>query len=232
MFRTLLILALLAFYIPLGGIVACPVARITRSARILYAMGGFAIRVGLRIAGVRILVEGLQNAPRPGNLVVMVNHASHMDGPVVYVALGIDFRALAKKEIFHVPFLGCAMRLAGMIEVDRGHSVRTAKKGIARAADALRSGASFLVFPEGTRTRTGDLGPFKRGAFSAAIQAGSQILPVIVEGTRIVMPRGAFRIRPATLRVRVLDPVDAGMYSSEDRDRLVAEVRGRMAAAL
>ena len=101
-----------------------------------------------------------------------------------------------------------------------------------RTADSLRAGACFLVFPEGTRSRTGELGEFKKGAFVAAIESGSRILPIALEGTRELMPRGGMVIRPGTVRVRVLDPVDTGSYSYGDRDRLASEVRGRIEAAL
>jgi 1-acyl-sn-glycerol-3-phosphate acyltransferase len=106
------------------------------------------------------------------------------------------------------------------------------KGAIARAVASLKAGASFVIFPEGTRSRTGELGEFKKGAFVVAIDARSRIVPVAIRGARELMPRGGWRVRPGTVAVRVLDPVDAGAYSYEDRDRLIGEVRGRIAAAL
>jgi 1-acyl-sn-glycerol-3-phosphate acyltransferase len=156
---------------------------------------------------------------------------SHLDAPVLLQALGVDFRAVAKKEVFYVPFFSSVLRFAGFIEVDRGDRAQ-ATRAIARAVDALKRGACFLIFPEGTRSRTGEVGPFKKGGFVVAMDAGSRIVPVALQGTRELMPRGGFRIRPGTVRVRVLDPVSAGSYSYGDRDALIADVRGRIAAAL
>jgi 1-acyl-sn-glycerol-3-phosphate acyltransferase len=103
---------------------------------------------------------------------------------------------------------------------------------MARTAASLRDGACFLAFPEGTRSRSGELGEFKKGTFVAAIEAKSRILPVALTGTREMMPRGSLAIRPGTVRVKVLDPVHTEGYSYADRDRLAALVRARIAAAL
>ena len=207
------------------------VARPLGTPGILYALGRFGIRVALFLAGTRIVVEGRHRLADHRNTVIVANHLSHLDAPVLLQALGIDFQAVAKKEVFYVPGFGSVLRFAGFIEVDRADRAQ-ATRAIARAVDALKAGACFLVFPEGTRSRTGELGPFKKGGFVVAMDAGSRIVPVALQGTRELMPRGGFRIRPGTVRVRVLDPVDAGGYSYGDRDALVAEVRGRIAAAL
>jgi len=89
-----------------------------------------------------------------------------------------------------------------------------------------------LIFPEGTRSPTGALGPFKKGAFHVALDAQSRIVPVAVSGARELMPKGAFRVRPGTVTVQILDPIEAGRYSYDSRDRLIEDVRGRIAAAL
>jgi 1-acyl-sn-glycerol-3-phosphate acyltransferase len=123
------------------------------------------------------------------------------------------------------------LRFAGFIAVDRKDRAQ-ATGAIAKTALSLEAGNTFLIFPEGTRSRTGELGELKRGGFVAAINARSRIVPVAVQGTRELMPRGGFRIRPGAVRIRVLDPVEAGRYSYDDRDQLVNEVRGRMVAAL
>jgi 1-acyl-sn-glycerol-3-phosphate acyltransferase len=141
----------------------------------------------------------------------------------------VDFKVLVKQELFKVPFLGTAMLQAGLIPVDRADRER-ARASIERAVESLRAGNAFLVFPEGTRSRTGELGPFKKGVFLAAMSAGSRVFPVVVRGTRPLLPRGRFSITPGEVSVEVLPPVTAGPDS--DRDRLMDEVRGRIAAAL
>jgi 1-acyl-sn-glycerol-3-phosphate acyltransferase len=169
--------------------------------------------------------------PDPRNLVVVSNHVSHLDAPVLLQALGLDFRAIVKKEIMSWPFLGRILRFAGFVPVDRSDREQSTR-AVSATAESLKGGQCFLVFPEGTRSRTGALGEFKKGGFVAAIEAKSRILPVAISGTRPLLPRGRFRVRPGTVRVQVLDPMDAGGYSYSDRDRLVADVRERIARAL
>ena len=231
MIRGLLVALFLPGYTILAGLVGCGLARLSGSPAPLYALGRFGVKVTLLLAGTRIEVQGREHLRDHRNTVIVANHVSHLDAPVLLQALGIDFKAVAKKEIFHFPVLGSVLRLAGFIEVDRADRTQ-ATRAIARAVAALQAGDCFLIFPEGTRSRTGELGPFKKGGFVVAMDAGSRILPLVLRGTHELMPRGGFRIRPGTVSVRVLDPIAASSYSYEDRDALIAEVRGRIVAAL
>jgi 1-acyl-sn-glycerol-3-phosphate acyltransferase len=231
MIRALLIVLFLPAYTLLASLIGYGLARLSGSPALLYGLGRFGIRVSLFLAGMRIVVEGRHLLDDARNTMIVANHVSHLDAPVLLVALGVDFRAVAKKEVFYFPVFNSVLRFAGFIEVDRADRAQ-ATRAIARAVEALKRGACFLIFPEGTRSRTGELGPFKKGGFVVAMDAGSRIVPVAVQGTRELMPRGGFRIRPGTVRVRVLDPVMAGSYSYGDRDGLISEVRGRIAAAV
>ena len=231
MIRALLVALFLPGYTILAGLVGCGLARLSGSPAPLYALGRLGIKVALFLAGTRIEVHGKDHLRDSRNTVIVANHVSHLDAPVLLQALGIDFKAVAKKEVFRMPVLGRVLRLAGFIEVDRADRTQ-ATRAIARAVAALQGGDCFLIFPEGTRSRTGEVGPFKKGGFVVAMDAASRIVPVALAGTRELMPRGGFRIRPGTVRVRVLDPIPAGSYSYGDRDALIAEVRGRMVAAL
>jgi 1-acyl-sn-glycerol-3-phosphate acyltransferase len=231
MIRALLIVLFLPAYTFLASLFGYGLARLSGSPALLYGLGRFGVRVALFLAGTRIVVEGRHLLGEARNTVIVSNHVSHLDAPVLLQALGVDFRAVAKKEVFYAPVFNSVLRFAGFIEVDRADRAQ-ATRAIARAVEALKRGSCFLIFPEGTRSRTGQLGPFKKGGFVVAMDAGSRIVPVAVQGTREVMPRGGFRIRPGTVRVRVLDPVMAGSYSYDDRDALVSDVRGRIAAAL
>src|SRR6266540_4223552 len=143
----------------------------------------------------------------------------------------VTFKAVVKTELYKFPFVHYCLRYAGFIEVDRRDPGRS-KAAIARAVASLQAGNCFIIFPEGTRSRTGELGDFKKGGFVVAIAARSRVVPVAVQGAERLMPRGRFLIQPGAVRVRVLDPVDAASYSYEDRLRLLGEVHGRIAAAL
>jgi 1-acyl-sn-glycerol-3-phosphate acyltransferase len=204
---------------------------ISGSVGILFRLGHAGVRLALSLAGTRIALEGIDKLGDTRNTVVISNHESHLDAPVLFEALGTDLRALVKKEIFSWPFLGPILRRAGFVAVNRGDRIQSGQ-ALSRAAKSLREGSCFLVFAEGTRSLTGRLGPFKKGAFVIALEAGSRIVPVAVNGGRDLMPRGGFRVRAGTVQVRVLDPLEAASYSYADRDRLMAEVHGRIAAAL
>ena len=231
MIRAALVLLFFTFYIPPASLLGLVIARLTGRVSILYRLGRAGVRAALFLSGTRVLTEGLAQLADPRRTVVMSNHVSHLDAPVLFQVLGVDFKAVAKKELFGIPFLGAVLRMAGFIEVDRADREQ-ARRAMDRTAQSLRAGACFLVFPEGTRSRTGELGEFKKGAFVAAVESGSRILPVALTGTRELMPKGGFSIRRGTVGVRVLDPVDTGSYSYADRDRLIAEVKGRIADAL
>jgi 1-acyl-sn-glycerol-3-phosphate acyltransferase len=231
MIRAVLVGLFLVPYTAIAAVIGLTWARLTRSPWLMYRFGHFGVRVALLLAGTRFDVAGREHVGDGRNTAITSNHISHLDAPIVFDALGLDVKAIVKKEIFGWPFLGRVLREAGFVAVDRSDR-KQSSSAVDAAAASLRAGNAFLVFPEGTRSRTGELGTFKKGAFVAAIAAGSRVVPVAVHGTRELMPRGGFRIRPGTVRVRVLDPVDAGKYSYADRDLLVGEVRERIAVAL
>ena len=231
MLRALVILAIIPPYVILASMMGYPIARLLGSPALLYTLARMGSRVMLLLAGTRCEVEGLERLADVRNTVVMPNHVSQLDAPILFLLLGIDFKAVVKTELFRVPFFHYCLRFGGFIEVDRSDPNQS-KRAIAAATESLKAGNCFLIFPEGTRTKTGELGEFKKGAFVVAIGAGSRIVPVALSGVRELLPRGGVRIRPGTVRVRVLDPIDAGGYSYDSRDALIGEVRGRIAAAL
>jgi 1-acyl-sn-glycerol-3-phosphate acyltransferase len=226
-----LILAVIPPYVVLASLLGYPVARVLGSPSFLYVLGRFGARLMLLLAGTRFVVLGRERLSDVRNVVVMPNHVSQLDAPVVALTLGIDFKAVVKTEIYRTPFFQYCLRYAGFIEVVRSDPEQS-HAAIAAAVASLREGNCFLIFPEGTRTLSGRLGEFKKGGFLVAIQARSRIVPVAISGVRELLPRGGFRVRPGTVTVRVLDPVDTGGYSYDQRDQLIAEVRGRIAVAL
>lgn len=184
---------------------------------------------GLRI---RVDVEGLENVPE-GAFVYASNHQSIVDIIVLGSVLTGDFKWAAKRSLLKVPFLGWHLKLAGHVPVDRGGGAKTAAKVIERFANVLRSGKPLLVFPEGTRTETGGLRPFKNGAFYSAVRADVPVVPVALQGTYDLMRRGA----PDTgednirvVRVRVGKPI-APLTDGREQAR-VADLRERTFATL
>jgi 1-acyl-sn-glycerol-3-phosphate acyltransferase len=231
MIRALLVAAFLIPYIPPACLVGWTLAWWQSSARPLYVLGRFGVRTALWLAGVRVEVTGDETLRACGNTVVMANHLSHLDAPVLFTVLPPDFKVVAKTELFKLPFLGSTFRIARFVEVDRRDPDQS-RAAMRKSIEGLRSGDCFLVFPEGTRSGDGALGTFKKGGFLVGIEAGSRIVPVALTGTHELMPKGGFRIRSGRVAVKVLEPVDASAYAAEERDRLVTEVRGRIAAAL
>jgi 1-acyl-sn-glycerol-3-phosphate acyltransferase len=231
MIRALAVFTLIPAYMVIASMLAYPVARFSGSPAILYSLGRLGIRVALFLAGTRVVVEGGRHLADTRNTIFMANHASLLDAPIVANLIQAEFKVVAKKELFRVPFFGACLRLAGFIEVDRSDRDQ-ATRAIRRAVDSLLEGHCFLVFPEGTRSPNGELGLFKKGVFHVALEAKSRIVPVALQGVQALMPKGSLGISPGTVRVRILDPIEAGGYSSDRLDLLIEDVRGRIFAAL
>jgi len=222
-----------AFFVPtalLGALLGYPIARAVGSRPLLCRMGRACVGSALALAGVRVVVEGRERLADARNVVLVANHESYLDGPLVFAALGIDFTTMVKSELCRFPMRG-PLLFVGFIPVDRSDPAQSAD-AMEKAKAALRSGGQLLVFPEGMRSADGRLGEFKRGAFALALEAGSRVLAVAVEGTGRVMPRGRATIRAGLVRVRILEPVDAVAFGTDGREALTAEVRSRLARAL
>jgi 1-acyl-sn-glycerol-3-phosphate acyltransferase len=226
--RAAVVLLFLGLFIPPATVVGVVLTLLTGNPRSLYVLARVCVNVGLFLAGVRLKVTGLEHMGEARNTVFMANHLSLLDPPLLLKAIPVDFKVLVKQELFKTPFLGTAMLRAGLIPVDRKNREQ-ARRAISQAVESLRRGNDFVVFPEGTRSRTGELGEFKKGVFLAAMEAGSRIVPVVVGGTGTLLPKGRFALRPGTVTVDLLPPLPATPTS--DRDRLMDEVRGRIAAA-
>lgn len=187
---------------------------------------------GLGVAtGVTVKVRGLENLPdRPA--VITPNHASHYDIAALLGYLPGDNRFAAKKELFREPVLGLAMKTLGMVPIDRENPTESIER-LNRLQAGGRAEFSLVMFPEGTRSSEEGLQPFKKGAFALAIQLGRPVVPVAIHGTSGVMPRGRYlSIRPGTVVVEVLPPIDTAGLTYEDRERLSDQTRAELLARL
>jgi len=179
----------------------------------------------LKEASIHLEVKGREHVMPGKAYIVMSNHQSSYDIPVLFQALRIPIRMVAKKEIFRIPFMGSAMRAAGFIELDR-HNGRSAIKTLVTLRERLNESMSIWIAPEGTRSKTGHLGPFKTGGFRMAILSGMQILPVTIDGTRRTLPAGRLTVcRGNTARVTISAPIDPANYGPERIKHLIADVR-------
>ena len=182
-------------------------------------------RAFLRIPPVRYQVAGLEHVDPDTRYVVVSNHLSMFDIPLLFLVLPLHGRFLSKKEVFRIPLVGRAMRTIGIIEIDRqagGSSRQAIKEGVQIAAER---GYSLLIFPEGTRSRDGELLPFKKGAARIAIDTQLPVLPVVIEGTdRVSRPESPV-IHPGDVFVRILEPIETeGMTNKDDLTPLLTQL--------
>ena len=194
------------------------------------------------LAGAQSSLGGLDGArPKGSTYVVMSNHQSHYDVPVLYYVLGGRMLMVAKTELFAIPLFGRAIRDAGMIEVDRGNRQR-AIASLATAKKQLEAGTHIWIAPEGTRSESGELLPFKKGGFVLALDMEAPILPITIKGTRDVLPaHGMFSRRGVEVHVTIHAPIDTSPFKARSngrgdakiaRDDLMKEVRLAIASAL
>lgn len=186
----------------------------------------------VRRARIQLSVEGLERAPDGESFVLMSNHQSLYDVPVIYQSLRRRIRMVAKKELFRVPIWGRAMHRAGFVSLDRDNRERS-RQTLLASSNILHGGTSIWIAPEGTRSLSGELGPFRKGGFHLALQSSCRILPITIVGTRKVLPaKGAKITEGCPVRVVIHPPVDPRPYGEAGRDELIAAVRAAIAAPL
>lgn len=176
-------------------------------------------RIILWTFGIKLHVKGKENLELGVPYIFVSNHASMFDIPTVIVALDGNVNIVFKKELTVVPIWGWALRYGPFIMIDRSNA-RNAMQSIERAAQTIRNGQSVILFAEGTRTKDGKLQSFKRGAFSLAVKAGVPVVPVIINNTFGIMPKGSFNIKPADISVVIEKPISTegldGKYGEKE----------------
>ena len=224
MFRTVFIYGgtvLLTFVFASAAIVA---ALFSKTGNAPHIVGRQWARLILTISGIDVDVKGTSYIDNSGSSIVMVNHQSNFDIPVLLAYLPMQFRWLAKAELFRIPVFGQAMRGCGYISIDRSDR-ESAFKSLAEAAATIKSGTSVLVFPEGTRSLDGKIKPFKKGPFVLAVDAGVPILPVIINGTWSIMPKNRLTIKPRQVTLDILPPFETLGFDRATKDQLMDKTR-------
>ena len=224
MIRTLYILTWVVLATLVCGILVIVLSFFVRSGNPLHKIARFWGKSILVVSGVKVCVKGLSNIDLSAPYIYMPNHQSNFDIPVLLGHLTVQFRWLAKMELFKIPIFGRAMRKAGYISIDRYHR-ESAIESLKVAANKIKNGVSVLIFPEGTRSRDGKIQPFKKGGFVMAIDSGIPIVPVVITGTRAIMPKGRFRVYPGHVSMFIRKPIDTSTYIRETKEVLMESVR-------
>ncbi len=181
----------------------------------------------LKTSGIRVRVEGLEHVDARRTLVFVANHQSAMDIPILFVYLPAQFRFVAKRSLFLLPFLGWHLHRSGHIPVDRGKP-HEALKSLDQAARKVREGRSVVLFPEGSRSRDGQLRPFKGGTFYLAIRAGVPLVPITLNGTRDVLKPDTYHVRPGKTELIIHPPIPTQGMTTKDADALSQQVREKI----
>jgi 1-acyl-sn-glycerol-3-phosphate acyltransferase len=198
---------------------------------ILYILGHGGVRLGLALAGIKFRVAGTRNLPLSRAAVYCANHESNVDPPVLFTALHPRMHIVYKAEIDAIPLLARAFRHGGFVPIDRRNK-EAAMRSLEAGARSIQSGNSFLIFPEGTRSKTAEMLPFKKGGFLMALKAQAPIVPVAISGGRAAMHKGSAIIRPVDISIRVGEPIETAGMQTSDRDALIARVRERIESLL
>lgn len=227
MFRSLIffcLLFVLTIFFSLSIIFAALMIPGGNAAHRLARMWGRSLLI---ISGVRVQVEGLEKIDPHQAYVFAANHQSQFDIFVLLAHLPIQFRWLAKKELFRIPIFGLAMKGAGYISIDRSNR-KEAFRSIDLAAARIREGTSIVIFPEGTRSLDGRLKSFKKGGFHLAIKAKRPIVPVSISGTFSILPKKGFKLTPKNARLFIGEPVPTEDVTANERGWLISEIRRRI----
>lgn len=226
---------LVYFFIGTYVLICAPIGLLwnlyVKDARLLFCLSRFCIRAAGVLAGVRISVDGRDKIPNIQTCVFLSNHQGNFDGPVLLCVLGRDLRAVVKKEMMRLPVLSLILHAMDFVPLERANP-KQARAGIERGARLIGEGKSFFAFPEGTRSRDGSLGEFKKGVFIMAIKAEATIVPITITNSAAIQPPGRYGIRPGRIRIVIHDPIETRGMTFDDRNTLSRQTRAAIASAL
>lgn len=224
MIRTALILLWVVLATIFLGTLAIIVSFFTRTGNPVHIVARIWARSIIMVSRIPVRVHGLSNIEPDTSYVYMANHSSNFDIPVLLGFLPVQFRWLAKAELFKIPGFGRAMQGAGYVKIDRFNQ-ESAFESINEAAQKMKNGVSVMIFPEGTRSIDGRIKSFKKGGFVMAIDSGVPIVPVIIRGTWSIMDKSSLRIKHGEVEMEIAKPIDTTGYSRETKEELMEAVR-------
>lgn len=181
-------------------------------------------KILLLISNTKVEVIGKENILQGQPQIFMANHQSDFDILIVLGHVPGQFRWIAKKELFNIPIFGAAMKTAGYIEIDRNNHEK-AMQSMDEAALRIREGKSVMTFPEGTRSRDGEIKAFKQGTFHLAIKSGVPIIPISIIGSGRIMPKRSLKVTPGKVKLVIGKPIEVQNYGLENRHELINNVR-------
>ncbi|MBM3162891.1 MAG: 1-acyl-sn-glycerol-3-phosphate acyltransferase [Chlorobi bacterium] len=211
--RTLLFFLILMPVMFIGILIALVISIFEHTGDTFSRMAAWWGRFSARLFGISIVVEGSDNYRSECNYLVISNHAGMADIPLLLGAMKLNLRFVAKEELAKIPVFGWALKRSGYVMIKRGQN-REALKSLLAAADVLRSGRSVHIFPEGTRSETGKLLPFKRGAFLVAQKGGVPLLPVTIIGSNLITPKKSLQINKGNVRIVVGTPLEPSGFEN------------------
>jgi 1-acyl-sn-glycerol-3-phosphate acyltransferase len=227
MIRTALISAWVVLITLICAPAAIVVSFLRKGGNFAHLVGRFWARSIVFVSRVKVSVRGLEYIDPSAAYVYMANHQSMFDILTLLGYLPVQFRWLAKMELFQIPVFGYSMARVGYISIDRSNR-KSAYKSLQEAAQKIAQGVSVVVFPEGTRSTDGQIKPFKVGGFYLAIRSGRPIVPVVIFGSHHVMPKGMLRIRPGGILLSINPPIDTTPYNNKTKEVLMESVRPTM----
>ncbi len=178
----------------------------------------------LKTSGTPLTVEGLEKLDLTRPYIYAPNHASALDIPALYVGLPVQFRIMAKKELFKYPFMGWHLKRSGQIAID-AKDARSSMRSMQAAVNTVKAGTPLMVFPEGGRCTDGLIQPFMSGAFYVAIKSGVPVVPVAIVGTLQALPMNHYIIKPTPFRLIIGDPISTEGMTARQMDELAARVK-------